>query len=774
MPGKIGSIFTFISRTRYRSGEARFLLAAELGVRLALGFALSGASVLGGVAPFAAGFVASSGGGAAGLVSLVGASAGYLIFAPFSAALKYMSVCALIMTAACVFRELDVTRSAWFLPLVAFAATLFASAVTYSSGGYTAAELVLISADGVLCGGSAFFYALALAPWRGRLNFLRDQQTAHTLSVLILAATLLISLARINVFGLFSVGRVLASLFVFAAAYCGGAGTGCAAGVALGLAMDSVFPGASVFGAAYALSGLAGGLFSRKSRFLFTVFYDIVNAAAAAMALGTGAVPAMLYEAFIASVIFMVLPARVMNRLNSLIPERGTSFGLIRAREFTKNRVTQASLAFRELYGSVKYDADSAAGTENPSVIFDRAADISCRRCRRAPECWQSGYQDTVDAMNHVTAKLTECGRIEKSDISARFIEACLAPDEYVAAINAEARALIFRRRLKARLDGSRAIAYRQYSEMSDILENVADELDGGLGFETERESRLRRWLQSQGVSAEAAVFRDRSGRLRAEITGELGMLRRDEKLVDKLSAAVGVRLCAAESRVLSGHMELLEAEPYAASIGVSRMSKKGEKISGDTDSVFKTDDGKLFVVLSDGMGSSEPASRVSTGAVRILERFLRSGVAAESAVRMLNDILLLRNDSETVSATVDLMEVNLFTGDVSILKYGAAPTYIRSGGGVRRIRGSSFAAGLTQPGDAEPDRCKLRLAPGDTAFVVTDGAEEDDISLTERISAFAADAEPSAMTREIAEAAKRAGAVDDVTVVAVRLDLRR
>ena len=52
-------------------------------------------------------------------------------------------------------------------------------------------------------------------------------------------------------------------------------------------------------------------------------------------------------------------------------------------------------------------------------------------------------------------------------------------------------------------------------------------------------------------------------------------------------------------------------------------MRKKGENVSGDRGTYFKTDAGVLCVILSDGMGTGEDAAAESVEAVQILERFL-------------------------------------------------------------------------------------------------------------------------------------------------------
>ena len=146
---------------------------------------------------------------------------------------------------------------------------------------------------------------------------------------------------------------------------------------------------------------------------------------------------------------------------------------------------------------------------------------------------------------------------------------------------------------------------------------------------------------------------------------------------LEKLSAVVGVRLCL-PNELPDGCscMTLLEAEPLAVSVGIAALKKRGEKVSGDRGSYFKTDSGVLCVILSDGMGTGSEAAKESAEIVGILEKFLRSGADPAVAMKLLNSVMLLRGGDDSWGyATVDLMCVDLFSGETCFYKYGAAPS---------------------------------------------------------------------------------------------------
>ena len=184
-----------------------------------------------------------------------------------------------------------------------------------------------------------------------------------------------------------------------------------------------------------------------------------------------------------------------------------------------------------------------------------------------------------------------------------------------------------------------------------------------------------------------------------------------------------------------------------------------------------KSDDGALYVLLCDGMGSGARAGQESSLAVSLLEQFLRAGVPPERAMETVAEALGLRNEEEGSFTTVDLLRVDLFTGETGVYKYGAAPTYVKRGGQVSRVTGTSLPAGLSgQPGS--PDVTRLTLSAGDCVLLVSDGvsAGESDLWIRERLAAFDGESPRELAGALITESGTRGGAVDDRTALVLRL----
>ncbi|MDR2670397.1 MAG: SpoIIE family protein phosphatase [Oscillospiraceae bacterium] len=220
-----------------------------------------------------------------------------------------------------------------------------------------------------------------------------------------------------------------------------------------------------------------------------------------------------------------------------------------------------------------------------------------------------------------------------------------------------------------------------------------------------------------------------------------------------------------------------MELEPLTVVVGTAARQKEGQTVSGDSGAHFKTDDGTLYLLLSDGMGSGQAASADSKQAVRLLERFLRAGIPPESALDTLNSALVLRGEQRIGFVTVDLVALNLLSGEVAFYKYGAAPSYLKCGRKITRVVNGALPAGLSAGGSVPAlDVTRLRVGPGAVLLLASDGvADPEADEWLRRLLAGCGDDSPRALAGQVLEAgARERGRADDMTVMVLRVERRR
>lgn len=206
--------------------------------------------------------------------------------------------------------------------------------------------------------------------------------------------------------------------------------------------------------------------------------------------------------------------------------------------------------------------------------------------------------------------------------------------------------------------------------------------------------------------------------------------------------------------------------EAYAARLGVSARGRHGARLSGDRGASIHTDDGRLFVILCDGAGTGEPAAQESLLAVDTLTELIQAGMPPEDAMELLNGMYILR-DSGSFS-TMDVLELSLLNGQGTLYKWGAAPSYIKSGNVVKKVGSAAPPPGLSVGNTCGAEVLRLNLWSGDLLVLVSDGVISDETEVL--IRDFSGENVKSLATA-LVDRAEEIGGEDDMTAAVVRIE---
>ena len=202
-----------------------------------------------------------------------------------------------------------------------------------------------------------------------------------------------------------------------------------------------------------------------------------------------------------------------------------------------------------------------------------------------------------------------------------------------------------------------------------------------------------------------------------------------------------------------------------ACRVGAALHPKEGEAVCGDTLVSFAGESGLRYLLLADGMGSGEAARRESAMTCRLLRQFLEAGIEAEAALKTLNAAMALRGAETGSFTTVDLCACGP-NGDAVFYKYGAAPSYLKKGGTVRRITGNSWPVGL-RGAPAVPDVTRVTLEEGSFAVMISDGVADPgrDEWLMDLLAGWQGEDPQALATLILTESARREKLQDDCAV---------
>lgn len=190
----------------------------------------------------------------------------------------------------------------------------------------------------------------------------------------------------------------------------------------------------------------------------------------------------------------------------------------------------------------------------------------------------------------------------------------------------------------------------------------------------------------------------------------------------------------------------------------------------GDHADAFCDSAGNSYLVLSDGMGSGSTASLAARIAVRTFRRMVCSEMPAATAIRLVNTLLMAETNTENF-ATLDVLQMDADSGEMSLWKSGATPTLFWHHGRLHRITAESFPVGIMT--DAAPGKRRLFGMEEDLIVMTSDGISEAEYPYIREV--LLRHPEPAQAAAEIlAKAPVFHGGVcrDDVTVIVGKVTL--
>jgi stage II sporulation protein E len=215
--------------------------------------------------------------------------------------------------------------------------------------------------------------------------------------------------------------------------------------------------------------------------------------------------------------------------------------------------------------------------------------------------------------------------------------------------------------------------------------------------------------------------------------------------------------------------VQRIPQEAYTVKVGVSAKGRHGVSVSGDRGLCLHTEDGRLFVILCDGAGTGPEAARESLLAVDTLTALLQAGMVPDKAMEFLNSMYILR-DSGGFS-TMDVLELSLLSGQGTLYKWGAAPSYIRSGTLVKKVGTAAPPPGLGVGSTSGPEVIRLSLWGGDMLVLVSDGVLGDE---TEELIRSYDGENVKELSNMLISQAEAMGGEDDMTAAVLRLEEKR
>ncbi|SFS95002.1 stage II sporulation protein E [Paenibacillus sp. 453mf] len=621
-----------------------------------------------------------------------------------------------------------------YAPVMVFTSAFMVNLFTVLIGpSFTWYAVLMMTIDAILSFvlTLVFIQAIPVFTYRKKNVNLRSEEI---LCLIILLASVMTGAVGFTVYNL-SAENVLSRYLILVFALVGGAPLGASVGVITGLILSLANMSAIYQMSLLAFSGMLAGMLKEGKKLAVSLGMLLGSSILAIYLGGTGDVITSTYESCAAILLFLLTPKSILNVISKYVPgtqdhSHNQHEYAKRIRDLTAERVTRFSQVFKQL--SKSFDQMSEApeikqGQQDMEHFMNAVADGTCAACFKQSQCWDGKFYQTYKYMTEMMSAIEENPDFEARDIPASWTKSCAKTDAVLEVMKRQYGLYQDNMQWKRQIYDSRVLVAEQLSGVSQVMEDLAREIQRETTIMHKQEDQIRSALEQLGLSIHSIdIINLDAGHVEIEIVHAYtrGFDECRKIIAPLLSDILDEHIAVVEEVMTLPKQGLAtvtfgSAKTYEVTTGVAGAAKGGGLLSGDSYSTVELGNGTFAVALSDGMGNGERARMESSTALNILEQLLQSGMDAKLAIKSVNSILMLRSPEE-IYATVDMALIDQYSAQSTFLKIGSTPSFIKRGDEVIPVSASNLPIGIIK--DIEVDLVSIQLNPGDIVIMMTDG----------------------------------------------------
>ncbi len=386
------------------------------------------------------------------------------------------------------------------------------------------------------------------------------------------------------------------------------------------------------------------------------------------------------------------------------------------------NSIEKLSKMFLELEEDKKFFSDTEL--EN---MFGQVCDKTCRSCENYELCLGRDRRHIFDMMTEIFHTVEDYGVELNVEVKRKIQKRCVRAPKFLRSsldvYKSAKQTLLWNQKLAKGREGCAV----QLDSFAQMIQHATRELDASIFSDEYLEKKIKARLARMGIKLLTTVFFvTEEGRYEIHVTAKV---KKGEYITTK-EVAQAISECSGRNMVLGKEERAVLGEDYCTIMcvegpryytmqGIARIGKGCRKISGDSFSMLDLPGGKKGIILSDGMGAGESASRESVRVVELLEELLNAGFPKETALQMLNTALVTGRE-EVRFSTVDMSVFDLYTGNCEFVKAGASLTFVIKKEKIECIKSTSLPIGVIS--NLEIEKKQRTLEEGDLIVMITDG----------------------------------------------------
>ena len=551
----------------------------------------------------------------------------------------------------------------------------------------------------------------------------------------IMGAAVLISIA-ISAFGPitilgYSLKNILCILIVLILGWKSGVLLGTVGGVTIGVVLGIIGNEPPIVIAAFAIAGMLSGILSKIGRIGVIIGFIIGNILITYFSSGNIEPIIVFQEILIASLGLLLIPKKLEYVMDdffdstSILPE--TTKKTLNMSKETATKLNDVSETIAEIAKSYGEVAATTVEVDKKSEEIDENKLIFEKELKNNLIDLEDNilYQDIVtsnEIAGDIYDTLKDNNKLSKDILIAIFakhnnyiigiedenINKSVENDinDMIDAINKAYDNEKANFILKKKINENNKNIKNQLENVSEVISDLAEDIEkeSDSSFDDKKQMIIK-VLKQKGIEVtEIKIKEAESKRKNISIYTKKEKCNQDtceykkiEKVLTKVfeeQIVMQKRKCAAKNETAECVYRFISKDKYSLKVGIARAKKHDSLVSGDTSTQIKLNDGKYLLAISDGKGSGPEARKCSKVAIKMLEKMLSAGFKKDTSIKMINSALSSEME-EDMYATLDISILDLYQGNMELIKNGACPTYIKRNKEVELINLSALPTGI-------------------------------------------------------------------------------
>ena len=568
------------------------------------------------------------------------------------------------------------------------------------------------------------------------------EKKAFTIEELI-ASTIIIAVAStvfnsLNVFGL-SISNIIIIFMIMYLGWQYGMTVGAVAGVSIGLAISFVSDISFVQIGMFAISGILSGLLNRFGKIGVIIGFLLGNTLLTYWVRGASTMILYFREIFIASIGLLLVPSKIRIELDELFGKNVliSNTGENRLNS-SKEEISSKLKTISDLFETINSSPDKEMISFKENLLQDFLDNIE--------EISENIFYEEISKEENNIAK----------DICDKLIENDIILDNDLVQILQNHNNYVFLRDENIKNDlqevikiANRTLKTAQINRIKEQEKNKAkEELQQNLKnvtkyikqYEKEasnitineyekKEKEIELLLKNKNIKVNKCSIKKLNNNkiiVSLDLDNKNNKLREKESIAnicETISKSIGTKMSLQREKISNETEEYYQIysseDKFVLQVGSSKVTKDGSSVSGDCSLQIKLADGKYLLAISDGMGTGEKARECSKITLKLLKQILSAGFNNEETINLLNTKMNLINKKDMYS-TLDASILDLYTGNINILKNGASNTYIKNKKSIKKIESKNIPIGIVD--DIELQEEKIPVSDGDIIVMCSDG----------------------------------------------------